>query len=182
MKAAVVFLCFAVSAFAQQKVRLGQTPPGLRFAAACGPQTTNFKVKLDDSQHGPLIPQSGMAQVYFINDAGIRFGPPAGGVKYGVDGSWAGAGHGDSWFAFSVAPGEHHLCATLQSSFAAQVAQVAQRVELAHFAAEAGKSYYFRTRLVLSDSVELLEFVPIDSDQGEYLVSTFPMATAKPKK
>lgn len=176
MKTAIVLLCLATTAFAQ-KTRLGQ--PEMRYAAACGPATANFKVKLDDSQHGPLIPQPGMAQVYFIHEAGIPFehltpGYPT--VKYGIDGSWAGASHGDSWLAFPVAPGEHHLCATLQSSL------VAERMELAHFTAVAGKSYYFRTRLLVSRSIELLDLVSVDSDQGTYLVSEFPMASASPKK
>jgi hypothetical protein len=63
-----------------------------------------------------------------------------------------------------------------------QSSLVAQRFELAHFTAEAGKTYYYRTRLVMSRTVELLELDAIDSDQGEYLVATFPMAISAPKK
>jgi hypothetical protein len=59
---------------------------------------------------------------------------------------------------------------------------VAQRVELAHFTAEAEKTYYYRTRLVVSRSVELLELEPIDSDQGNYLISTFPLSASTAKK
>jgi hypothetical protein len=128
MKAAVVFLCLSVTAFAQQKERYGQQPGQNRLAAACGPANVNYKVNLDRSQHGPIPPEAGKALVYFIHDAGIPFesltiGYPT--TKYGVDGSWVGAGHGDSWFAVAVAPGEHHVCTVLQSSF------VDQRVELA---------------------------------------------------
>jgi len=117
--------------------------------------------------------------LYFIHDAGIpfenvTFGYPT--TKYALDGSWVGAGHGDSWFAVPVAPGDHHICSTLQSSF------VENRVELAHFTAEPGGAYYFRTRLVMSQSVELLELDRIDSDQGQYLVSAFPMSSSTPKK
>ena len=68
------------------------------------------------------------------------------------------------------------MCIALQSSL------VAQRVELAHFTAEAEKVYYYRTRLVLSRSVELLELEPIDSDQGKYLIETFPLAVSSPKQ
>jgi hypothetical protein len=93
-----------------------------------------------------------------------------------MDGAWVGANHGDSWFAVSVAPGEHHLCATLQSSF------VNQRMELAHLQAEAGKVYYYRTRLVMSGTVELLDFDPIDSDQGRYLIASLPLSVSHPKK
>jgi hypothetical protein len=68
------------------------------------------------------------------------------------------------------------VCVTLQSSL------VAQRVELAHFTAEAEKVYYYRTQLVTSRSVELLELEPIDSDQGKYLIGTFPLSVSQPKK
>ncbi len=179
MKAAVVFLCFAVSAFAQQKELFSQQPGQNRLASACGPAHINYKVDLDRSQHGPVPPEAGKALVYFIHEAGIPFekltiGYPT--TKYAVDGSWVGADHGDSWFAVAVAPGEHHVCTVLQSSF------VDQRVELAHFTAEAGKAYFFRTRLVMSGSVELLELERIDSDQAVYLISSYPLATAHAKK
>jgi hypothetical protein len=55
-------------------------------------------------------------------------------------------------------------------------------VELAHFTAEAGKVYYYRTQLVMSRSVELLELDPIDSDQSKYLIAFFPLSVATPKK
>jgi hypothetical protein len=68
------------------------------------------------------------------------------------------------------------MCVTLQSSL------VAQRMELAHFTAEAEKIYYYRTRLVMSRTVELLELDPIDSDQGKYLIASFPLSVSNPKK
>jgi hypothetical protein len=63
-----------------------------------------------------------------------------------------------------------------------QSSLLAQRVELAHFTAEEGKTYYYRTRIVMSRSVELLELEPIDSDQGKYLVALFPLSVSSPKK
>jgi hypothetical protein len=179
MEAAIVFLCLSVTAFAQQKERFSQQPGQNRLASACGPAHINYKVDLDRSQHGPMPPEAGKALVYFVHEAGIPFesitiGYPT--TKYAVDGSWVGAGHGDSWFAVAVAPGEHHVCTVLQSSF------VDQRVELAHFTAEAGQSYYFRTQLVTSGSIELLELERIDSDQAEYLISSSPLAKATAKK
>ncbi len=179
MKAAAVLFCLAISAPAQQKVRFGQPPEQNRLASACGPQDQDYKVRLDRSQHGPLPPQAGKALVYFIHDDGTGVGGAGLGyptTKYAVDGSWVGANHGASWFAVAVTPGEHHVCTELQSSL------LAERVELAHITAEAGKNYYFRTQLVLSRSVELLEFEKIDSDEAAYLYSEYPMATATAKK
>jgi len=168
MKIALVALLSAASALAQVTPAV---PP-----AACGPDDVSFKVKLDDSQHTPAQPDPGKARVYFLQEAGTSFtlGYPT--VKVAIDGAWAGANHGNSYFSVSVDPGEHHVCVTLQSSI------VAQRVELAHFTAEADKVYYYRTRLVVSRSVELLDLNPVDSDQGKYLIGTFPLSTSSIKK
>jgi hypothetical protein len=178
MKAAAVFLCLFVSAFAQQTKQPSQEPAQNRVAASCGPAYLDYKVNLDRSQHGPMPTQSGKALVYFIHQAGLpnesRIAYPT--TKYGLDGKWVGANHGDSWFAVAVDPGEHHICTVLQSSI------FRPRVELGQFTAEAGKSYYFRTQLVTSGSVDLLELEPIGSDEAGYLYSEYPLATATAKK
>ena len=163
MKIVALLILFAASAFAQ-------APP------ACGPAYVSFNVKLDQSQHALAQPDPGKARVYFFHDAGTgsTLGYPT--VKLAMDGAWVGANHGNSYFTISVEPGAHHVCVTLQSSL------VAQRVELAHFTAEAEKVYYYRTRLVMSRSVELLELDPIDSDQGKYLVASIPLSVSSPKK
>jgi hypothetical protein len=168
MKIAVVSLFLAASAFAQ-------APPAVP-PAACGPENINFKVKLNPSQHTVADAPPGKSLVYFFSDAGTTatLGYPT--EKLAIDGAWAGANHGNSYFSAAVEPGEHHVCVTLQSSL------VAPRVELAHFTTTAGKAYYYRVRLVTSRSVELLELDAIDSDQGKYLIETFPLAVSSRKK
>lgn len=147
--------------------------------AACGPENVSFKVSLK-SQHSVEQPEPGKARVYFIHDSGTEgviggtLGYPT--VKVAMDGAWLGANHANSYFSVSAEPGEHHLCVTLQSSL------VLQRVELAHFTAAADAVYYFRTRLLLSRGIELLQLDAIDSDQGKYLVATFPLSVSSPKK
>ena len=170
MKIVLTALLFAASA-------LAQSPSG-PFPPACGPDNASLKVRLDYAGRAPAQPEPGKALVYFIHEAGTAYAHPIAypTLKLGMDGAWVGANHGDSWFAVSVAPGEHHLCATLQSSF------VNQRMELAHLLAEAGKVYYYRTRLVMSGTVELLDFDPIDSDQGRYLIASLPLSFSHPKK
>lgn len=168
MKIVVLVMLLAASGFAQA--------PSAASPAACGPGNVSFKVKLDESQHTLAQPDPGKARVYFFHDAGTSstLGYPT--VKLAMDGGWVGANHGNSYFSVSVEPGEHHVCVSLQSSL------VAQRVELAHFTTEAEKVYYYRTRLVMSRSVELLELDPIDSDQGKYLIASFSLSVSSPKK
>lgn len=167
MKAAFIALFFAASALAQGQLH--------GITSACGPANVDFKVKLDKKGYQPARSAPGKALVYFIHDSG---GAPSIGyptTKMGVDGAWVGANHNDSYFSVSVDPGEHHVCADLQSSL------YEDRTELAHFSAEADKVYYYRTRLITSRSVELLELDPIDSDQGQYLIAFYPLSVSHPK-
>jgi hypothetical protein len=168
MKFALVALLFAASA-------LSQGLSGVT-TAACGSGEVSFKVKLGYSQLTPAQPEPGKALIYFIHDAGTSdfLAYPA--TKFGVDGAWVGANHDNSYFSVSVEPGVHHLCAALQTSI------IQDRMELAHFTAEAEKVYYYRTRLVMSRSVELLEFEPIDSDEAKYLIASYPLSVSTPKK
>ena len=169
MKIALVFLVLAAPALAQT--------PAPSPLLACGHEAVSYKVQLKDGQNPPQ-PEPGKALVVFIHDAGPRNGIGFGAyptTRFAVDGKWMGADHGNSWFAVPVDPGEHRVCATLQSSFFGGT-------ELAHFTAEAGHSYYYRTRFVLSGSTELLELDRIDSDQGAYLVASYPMSKATARK
>jgi hypothetical protein len=144
MRVAVVALLLAVPAFAQVRPA---------YDAACGSGNVSFGVKLDESQHTLAQPDPGEARVYFFHDAGAEraLGYPT--IKVAIDGAWVGANHANSYFSVSIEPGEHHVCVNLQSSI------YTQRVELAHFTAQAEKVYYYRTRLVLSRSVELQSLI-----------------------
>ncbi len=92
--------------------------------AACGDLQVSLAVKLDKAHPPQAQPEPGKALVYFIQDMGAAFtlgystttvGYPT--TKIGIDGEWVGANKQNSWFSVDVAPGEHHLCAAVQSSF-----------------------------------------------------------------
>jgi hypothetical protein len=168
MKRVFFLAIFAASTLAQAQA--------VGLPMACGPENASFKVRLEDKPSVQAQPAPGKALVYFIHDSGSPavFAYPT--MKIGVDGAWVGADHSNSYFFTSVDAGVHHLCATLQSSL------VDGRSEFVHFRAEAGKLYYYRTRLVLSRSVELLELEPIDSDEGRYLATSYPLSVSTPKK
>ncbi len=168
MKVFILALFVTASLFGQAQVA--------RIASACGPENVAFKVKLDERDHRLAQPAQGKALVYFIHDSGTSAVIAYPTTRMGVDGTWVGANHSNSYFYVSVEPGEHHVCADLQTSL------YEDRTELAHFSAEAGKVYYFRTRLVTSRSVELLALDSLDSDQGNYLISLFPLSVSTAKK
>jgi hypothetical protein len=95
----------------------------------------------------------------------------------GIDGSWVGAYKYNSYLSMSVDPGEHHVCANVQTAFAAASVTV-----LAHFTAEPGKVYYFRTRFlggIISTSQGQAPYLGLDqpdSDEAKYLIGMYPPA------
>jgi hypothetical protein len=186
MKIALITLLFAASAFAQAP------PAGL--PAACGSGKVSFNVTLDNAHNTPAQPDQGQARVYFIQDNGTWGEDQHNTLRIGMDGAWVGAYKDNSWFFISVQPGEHHVCANVQSHFS-----VGQLVALAHFTAEAGKAYYFRTRFLgglippeltggnkswnhESPPPPYLDLDLVDSDQGEYLVASSPQSVWKSSK
>ena len=147
------------------------------LTAACGAGGISFDIKLDHAHQTVDPPQPGKAQVYFIQDTGVKvtFGVyPT--TLIGIDGAWVGAYKKDSFFSVAVDPGEHHFCSNMDS-----ISTGHQR-QLAHLTAEPGKTYYFRSRLLLAQGLIYSELNPIDSDEGQYLVASYPLSLSHPKK
>lgn len=93
----------------------------------------------------------------------------------GIDGQWVGENQNESWFSVQIEPGVHHVCVSSRAHFGGQV------VELAHITAEAGRTYYFRTRDFMWQT-RRLKFGPVDSDQAKYMIASYPMAVSQAKK
>jgi hypothetical protein len=166
MKIAIAALLLLASAFAQE--------PSSATTLACGPKDAGFGVKLEKNQHTLAQPESGKALVYFIQEKGSDSFAVT--TKIGIDGAWVGANKNSSYFAASVEPGEHHVCANVQSFRG-------HPVELAHFTAEAGQVYYFNARVVYGEAADAnLFFAPVDTDQAKYLIAAFPLSVSTPKK
>ena len=76
-----------------------------------------------------------------------------------------------------LTPGEHHLCAAIQSSI------VRNNIELAHFTAEAGKVYFYRTRIIASrDGWITWASCRSTATRPHYLIASDPLATAHARK
>lgn len=166
MKIALVALLFAASAFAQESAAAVES--------ACGPRDGGFNVKLDESQHTLTKPEPGKARVYFIQQkAADTFAVT---TEIALDGAWVGANKNSSYFAVSVVPGEHHVCVSVQSFRGHPLGFV-------HFTAEAGRVYYFNGRVIYGERTEANLFLgEVDSDQGKYLITSYPLSIATPKK
>ena len=168
MKIAVLTLLLASSTLAQRPVDPAAT--------SCGPAHASLYVHLDKRPQTPSPPGPGMARIYFIQQAGtpIRFAYPS--TRVGLDGAWVGALRPNSYFAVSVAPGDHHVCAVVPSI----AIMIGTATELAHFSAEPGQTYYFRSRLILMQDRVYLELQPVDSDEALHLIASDPVSIASP--
>jgi Protein of unknown function (DUF2846) len=168
MRVSLVAFLFAAITSASAQNPFGPLP------RACGPNDVSFTVKLDKSSHSLTPPEPGKARIYFLQDTGVTAisSSPTEPTMFGVDGAWVGAIHGKSYFSMSIDPGEHHLCAALKFNREGRTAV------LAHLQVEAGRTYFYRMRLI----EDLLGLDPVDSDEGSYLIANYPLSVFQPRK
>lgn len=183
MKSALVLLLFAASVFAQN------SPPQPAAQGPCGAESLRFDV---DRVPGNPSAQAepGKAVVYIsevFKKAAGEWGDPT--LRIGLDGDWVGAVKGNSYFSFSVGPGEHHLCMKWQSHFK----RLSREAAFTVLTAEAGKLYFFRALVTYDLGPDYghnganvtgmsITLDPISSDEGHYLVASNPMSVPHPKK
>jgi hypothetical protein len=100
--------------------------------------------------------------------------PRCGPVSVGLDGAWAGANSGDSYFAVTVAAGDRYVCAYGNMGYLRYGMSDEPRymVRLTELNAKPGAVYYFETA---SDpgAIFLREIAP---DEGKFLVSQSSLA------
>jgi len=182
MRSAIALILFAVSAFAQDQSSIAAAE------SACGSKDVEFHIKTDNSHHPVFQPEAGRALVYVVEEQKFK-GIKDVTARVGLDGTWAGANHGNSYLFFSVEPGEHHLCADWMSSFLPD----GRLVTLANFTAESGKIYYFRVRTCggpasyldrgsfEGDYEAVLDLEQVNSDEGKLLVVSSPWSNSQAK-
>jgi len=147
------------------------------------PNEVHFDVKTDKKQHPTAQPDTGKALVYVIGDTwydhAIHIGTPP--TRFGVDGTWVGANGYKSYFFFPVEPGSHRLCTNVQSK---HVGPIQSFTAATSFTAEAGKTYYFRTRTSEKEVSNLVELklVPVDPAEAQVLIAAAAFSTFHLKK
>ena len=151
-------------------------------APGCGEDAAKFAVDNDAGQAAAKA-EPGKALVYFIEDDSNFGSFPKPTTRMGVDGKWVGATHGNSYMAFAVDPGEHHLCASWQFGVILGKGKMASA---AHFTAEAGGVYYFEVKNTFirgdNSAITDMSLKPLDSDEGQLLANKYAVSVSKPKK
>ena len=147
----------------------------------CGPVDQKLDVKTDKKDHPVGNVDGGKAIIYFLQDDRQFLSRPRPTVRLGIDGQWVGATHADSYFHVAVDSGVHHLCADWQASVG-----IGMRRQLAalHFTAEPGKVYYFRAKNFWQSErgPAEIKFTPVDSDEGQLLISGYSYSTSQTRK
>jgi hypothetical protein len=148
---------------------------------ACGPKEVRFDAATTAGNPPVLVPGKGLVYVSEVFEkAPGELGNPT--IRIGLDGAWMGATRANSYIAFSVDPGEHHLCTNWQS----RLKRLSREAAFAGFTAEAGKTYYFRARIGYESSegftTMTLDLDRVNSDEGQYLVASNPASTSHPQK
>ena len=150
---------------------------------ACGDDKIKFDVSAKSGQPAPAPPPAGKAQIVFIENENQMVGTMMyATVRFGLDGTWAGANYNNSYFAVPVDPGVHHLCASWQSS----LRMIKKYIDVASFTAEPGKVYYFAANVKViptGDNNANYDFsiTQLNDDEGQYRVKAWKLATSKPK-
>jgi len=155
-------------------------------APGCGPSNVTFDVSTTKSHRPSPTPQSGKAIVYFLQDDLKYNSYPRPTTRFGIDGSWVGATHANSYFFVYVDPGKHHLCANWQSDVTPFQFGIQKRSTSAtSFTAEAGKTYYFRARdTVYTDahgnflSNPYVQLSRVNSDEAQAILGSFSFASS----
>jgi Protein of unknown function (DUF2846) len=177
----VIFLfAFGVFSFAlaTRAQNASASPP---VAPGCGPNGAKFDVATSSSkpERFSIKPDPGKALVYFLQDDHLFGSLPRPTTLLGVDGQWVGATHANSFFYFSVDPGEHHLCTRWQSF----VGFGARSNAALHFTAEPGGIYYFRVKdIFIHDLPADVKLERLDNDEGQVVAANFSFSTSHPKK
>ena len=167
---AVFIILFANPGFAQ-------APASDRLQPSCGNRKIQFEVQTSNTRPDTNI-EPGKAQVYVveISEKAFSWDTRKITIRVGVDGEWVGAVKGNRvYLSLSVEPGEHHICAERQSF----QKSMTQEAGFSSFTAEPGKRYYFRIRFAEHSGVDLER---IDQDEGQFLLSSCRIATARRKK
>jgi hypothetical protein len=171
MKGMLAFLFLASPVFAQDHAAVASASGG------CGPSEVHFDVKTNESRHPVRLPEAGQALVFSLCLRG--HGAPT--MRVGLDGAWVGANKGKSYFFFSVEPGDHQLCTNWQSGvFKKRAIRIGSAITLT---AQAGKVYYFRTQVYeRSEQDYNVKLEPVESAEGQFLISASKFSTSHPRK
>jgi hypothetical protein len=167
----LVILLQAVSIAQAQSVR----PPE---EAACGPSDAKkLAVHTDRKRHPLGTVDPSRALIYIFQESYVG---PFLTLRYGLDGSWIGANHGDNGYFFSnVDAGDHHICGELQGPSGPTIFHPSLPVSVVGLSAKVGQVYYFLAQVASTNHDLHILVEPIGADEGKLLIARSGFSTWK---
>lgn len=167
-----------------------QDPAAVILGSGCGPDKIQFDVKTDKHQHAESRPEPGKALVYVFEQVKLdsdELPVNLATVRFGLDGQWVGANHGNSHFSFAVDPGDHALCASWQTTWVkiSRLASAADLSSAASLTADAGRVYYFEAAVDERNHDHPqpgVKLRAIDPAEGKLLIAGSSLSSSRPKK
>ena len=153
--------------------------------ASCGDANTVIEVTTHRHAPASTTPEAGMAKVVFIEQADAEAAPVT--ARVAIDGTWLGGDRGNSYFESAVLPGDHHICVDWQL----ERRMIKDDPQFDGFHAEAGHAYYFRIHILWApyygpapygEPRMKLSLMPLNEDEGQYLVQNLKLSTSRQKK
>jgi hypothetical protein len=156
-------------------------PPALALATtlpdSCGKPEAALDVQTQKNPAAPVNSQPGKSTLVFVQRNSACLGCSV--VRVGLDGAWAGANKGNSYFSVAVEPGDHHVCAWWD----APLARMESRIGLTDLESAPNRTYYFEVVVAkYGDSgAPFMKLKALSPDMGAFLASRSSLSIATPK-
>lgn len=161
----VLIFMFALPVIAMAQKDEPQDPVGKDLELkACGPKdkTPKYSVGVDKSQRPAGTPTADGGLIYVVKSTKLALH-----FNVAVDGEWKGVNTNNSYFFFTLKPGEHYFCSTDGHKRRTVVLTV-----------EAGKTYYLEQRTqFLGPAGYSQDLSPIDEQEGKQKVADARLST-----
>jgi len=175
-KVSVLLLCVSLLPASQALAKSKSILPD-----GCGDDGIQFEVSQEKENPAFTPPVEGKAVLVF-SESMPREQKLQSTTRFGVDGAWVGANRGDSYFTVTIDPGEHNLCASMQSAPGRMKKEFTQALSLT---AEPGKVYYFEAAINVIGNANIgiaaFGFQQLSDTDGKYRVKAWKFAASKAK-
>jgi hypothetical protein len=156
---------------------------GSDLPESCGKDQISFDVKTAKPDSALPAPADGKARIVLlqttIKSGFITFmGRNSFTARFAIDGQWVGATSNNSYFSLDLAPGEHHVCASIQRTTGASKREIG----VSSFTAVAGKTYFFQYMVQKQAGNQSNSYSfglsLVDPDEGKFRIKDFEIASS----
>ena len=167
LRTSVVLILAAVAVLATSTIAVAQDKPDDKALTmkACGPseKEVKYNADTDKNQHpNPAPPPADKALIYVLRPTMMGNGVQ---TKLAVDGDWKGVNRGNTYFFFTLDPGEHYFCS------------VAENHSVLALTVEAGKTYFVQQHVSMGFMKARTSLSQMKDDEAQKKLPDLHLAT-----